>query len=337
MKIYHISHTDLDGYACQFVANSFIKIDGFLNSNYGKEIDDKFRLALDKIGSEEGLILITDLNLTFLQAEKFEELAAKQGVKLLLLDHHKTGKDSEAKFPWYYLDEERCATKITYDFFAKIYGENEQLACFVEVVNAVDIWLSDDPNFELGKVCMGLISLSKEVNKILFEQEHTDYIFYLLEKMSEFVGEEEAHIKLDNASHAIKKEFFKAQKDDTLANLISAFLVKLLTAQKERLSVEYNGYKGLLTHNIGNISVVGNEFLLENEDFDFFMDVTSKKTISFRSNDKVDVSQMAGVLLGGGGHANAAGGFFSGFKECYDYESVKRQIVGLIESKKSYF
>lgn len=212
MKIYHISHTDLDGYACQFVANSFIKIDGFLNSNYGKEIDDKFRLALDKIGSEEGLILITDLNLTFLQAEKFEELAAKQGVKLLLLDHHKTGKDSEAKFPWYYLDEERCATKITYDFFAKIYGENEQLSRFVEVVNAVDIWLSDDPNFELGKVCMGLISFSKEVNKILFEKEHTDYIFYLLEKMSELSAKKRRTSNLTTPRTPSKKSFSKRKR-----------------------------------------------------------------------------------------------------------------------------
>ncbi len=42
MKIYHLSHTDLDGYSAQLVTSFYLKNIKFYNSNYGKEIDDKF-------------------------------------------------------------------------------------------------------------------------------------------------------------------------------------------------------------------------------------------------------------------------------------------------------
>ncbi|EAK6618732.1 DHH family phosphoesterase, partial [Campylobacter jejuni] len=42
MKIYHLSHTDLDGYACQFIVNFYFKNVKFYNSNYGKEINENF-------------------------------------------------------------------------------------------------------------------------------------------------------------------------------------------------------------------------------------------------------------------------------------------------------
>ncbi|MDC7793959.1 3'-to-5' oligoribonuclease B, partial [Campylobacter coli] len=35
MKIYHLSHTDLDGYACQYILNFFFKNVNFYNCNYG--------------------------------------------------------------------------------------------------------------------------------------------------------------------------------------------------------------------------------------------------------------------------------------------------------------
>ena len=40
MKIYHLSHTDLDGYGAQYITNFYFKNVKFLNSNYGREIDD---------------------------------------------------------------------------------------------------------------------------------------------------------------------------------------------------------------------------------------------------------------------------------------------------------
>ena len=73
--------------------------------------------------------------------------------------------------------------------------------------------------------------------------------------------------------------------------------------------------------------------MIANPDYDFFIDVTGKKTLSFRANGKVDVSQMAKTLVGGGGHVNASGGLFAAFKDSFDYDNVKAQIVDLITKK----
>nr|EIM3958498.1 3'-to-5' oligoribonuclease B [Campylobacter jejuni] len=102
---------------------------------------------------------------------------------------------------------------------------------------------------------------------------------------------------------------------------------------KENFSIEYEGHKGILTSNIGNTSVIGNDFLVKNPDYDFFIDVSSRKTLSFRANGKIDVSLMAKNLVGGGGHKNASGGLFATFKDGANYNHIKAQIIDLIKSK----
>ena len=340
MKIYHLSHTDLDGYACQFVVNFYFKNVVFFNSNYGREISDTFAMILGEIEkdlahnpNEKFLVLISDLNLNLTQCEDFEKALQGKNAKLLLLDHHQSGLECSQKYEWYFLDNARCAAKIVYEFFARICGENEPLARFIAVVNAVDIWLKDDENFELGKVCLMMISTAKEINRVMFNEQNIHYMFYLLEKAQSFIGKVNSNIALEDSLHFLKKEFFKGEKNDTLGNLLSAFVVRLLRDNKEKLTLHYNGHKGILTYSIGNTSVIGNDFLLKEPEFDFFIDISSKKTLSFRANGKLDVSQMAQKLVGGGGHKNASGGLFVGFKDSSDYFIVKAQVEDLIKSK----
>ena len=38
MRVYHLSHTDLDGYGCQLVSQCFFENVVFYNANYGKEV-----------------------------------------------------------------------------------------------------------------------------------------------------------------------------------------------------------------------------------------------------------------------------------------------------------
>ncbi|WP_170018423.1 3'-to-5' oligoribonuclease B [Campylobacter sp. RM16190] len=333
MQIHHLSHTDLDGYGAQTITNHYFKDIKFYNSNYGKEIDEKFSEILSNLGDEKSLVLITDLNLTLAQCEEFEKSLIGKNAKLILLDHHQSGAECASKFDWYFLDSSRCATKITHDFFSAIYGVDERLKKFSDVVNAVDIWLKDDKDFEMGKVCLGLIANAKEINKVMFEEQSTKYMFYLIERAREFFNDKNDYIRLDEAIFKFKKDFFRNQKDDTLSNLISDYVVNLLTKNRERFEIKYNEFRGILTYNIGNTSVIGNDFLVANNDIDFFIDVTSKKTLSFRANGKVDVSQMAKNLVGGGGHVNASGGMFAGFKDSFNYENIKAQMVDLITKK----
>lgn len=337
MKIYHLSHTDLDGYACQYITNFYFKNINFYNSNYGKEINENFVAILsdiEKDGENEALLLISDLNLSLVQCEEFEKICKEKKVKLLLLDHHQSGAECMQKYEWYLLDSSRCAAKIVYDFFSKICFKDEDLERFVSVVNAVDIWLKDDKYFELGKVFLGLITGAKEINRVMFQKENVLYMFFLLDRARKFIEKENAHILLDNAVHFIKKDFFlKNWTDDTLANLLSRFVVEKLSLMKEEFVIYYENYKGILSSNIGNTSIIGNDFLVKNPDFDFFIDVSSRKTLSFRANDKVDVSLMAKKLVGGGGHKNASGGLFISFKDSANYKFIKAQIVDLIKSK----
>lgn len=338
-QLHHLSHTDLDGYGCQMVTSHYFKTIAFYNSNYGKEINECFSQILETINSSELLkhtILITDLNLTMEQAQEFNAKVAmisEKEIMLLLLDHHKTGQECADAFEWYMLDCNRCATKITYDFFSEIYGKDEKLSAFVDVVNAVDIWLEDDENFELGKVCMGIVSGAKEVNKIMFPKQNSDYLFFLLKNAQDFFKKPLPNIALDDATHGLKKAFFTTKQNDTLSNLVSDYNVILLSQNKEAMQITYKDYKGILTYNIGNVSVIGNAFLKANPDFDFFMDVTSKKTISLRSNGKVDVSKMAAHIANGGGHHNASGGLLSNFKDAFIYDNIKTQVMGIISSK----
>jgi oligoribonuclease NrnB/cAMP/cGMP phosphodiesterase (DHH superfamily) len=336
--LHHLSHTDLDGYGCQMVTKHYFDSANFYNSNYGKEINECFNQILDAIQNsshENHVVLITDLNLTMDQAKEFEAkiTICEKKPHLLLLDHHKTGQECSDACAWYFLDSSRCATKITYDFFAHLYGHDANLCAFVDVVNAVDIWLEDKPEFELGKVCMGMVSGAKELNKIMFPKANQTYLFSLLKEAQSYFTCKNAHIVLDEHIHTLKKNFFKTTKDDTLSNLVSAYNVNLLSENKHLMQIHYKSYKGILTYNIGSVSIIGNDFLTANPDFDFFMDVTSKKTISLRSNGKVDVSQMAAHLANGGGHHNASGGLLSSFKDAFTYDNIKAQVMTIIAAK----
>ncbi len=337
-QTFHLSHTDLDGYGCQMISKHFFKNILFYNSNYGKEISERFNEILDKLeelNAPKNIVLISDLNLTLEQCEHFETSLrnASSEAKLLLLDHHKSGAECAEKYPWYFLDDSRCATKITYDFFSAIYGEDEKLSLFADVVNAVDIWLSEDKHFELGKVCLGLVANAKEVNRIMFDKANSEYIFHLLTHAQEYFSKKDPHIALDDALHGIKKDFFKCDKNDTLSNLVSASMSELLSKNKQKMTIHYQDYKGILSYNIGNVSVIGNDFLVKNPDYDFYMDITSRKTTSFRSNNKVDVSSIAKKVANGGGHPNASGGSIPSFKDSFLYEKVRNQVQKILNQK----
>ena len=330
-KVFHLSHTDLDGYSCQLITQRCFEDIKFYNSNYGSEIRVRLEQMIDDIqkeGAEKNLLLITDLNLSMSDAKHLVKLAndSLNEIELLLLDHHKTGSDCANEFDWYHLDVNRSATKITYEWFFKEGFEIEDLKEYVEVVNAIDIWLKNKDEFELGKVFMKIVSSSREINRVLFTEENSKYIFYLLKEAMRYINKSKPNIELDNAMHSIKKSFFKKEHDDTLDNLISDYIVDLLGKKRDEFTIYYGNYKGLLTYSIGNVSIIGNDFLVKNSDFDFFMDINGRGNISFRANNKADVSKISKEVFGGGGHANASGGRFDEYKDSFIYDEIKSQV-----------
>ena len=347
MNIYHLSHIDLDGYGCQYLTNQCFKEQHnyelkSYNANYGPEVKARLEeiiVAIKRekfLGSEdEHIILVTDLNLTPKEAKWLETEAMSVGAKIQLLDHHGSGEKTAEQYIWYLLDTTRCATLITYDWLQKHHqfdkeGEYGQI---VKAINAIDIWVSDDELFEFGKVGLGMISGAREINRTLFPDEDRALKISLIEAMKNHITKENAHIELDNNLHQLKKAFFKQAEDNTKDNLVALYVTKLLSQDKQRLTIEYRGKKGLLGYSLGNTSILGNTFLVENPDYDFYMDIGYRGNFSLRSNNKLDVSKMAEEIGNGGGHPNASGGKIKDFKDSFVYSEIKSSIQNHIDEK----
>ena len=343
--IYHLSHIDLDGYSCQLVMRHTPYVVHSFNANYGAEVVERLEEIVEALqnSNESAIILITDLNLTLDEARwldrEVESLNGKgRDITVTLLDHHGSGKECAARFGWYTLDTERCATKITYDYAREHYALNEPawMEGFVNVVNAVDLWHQNEvENFEYGKVCMRLISETRELNRVIFANEDREYKLSLLLRAAEMMHEENAPILLDESIHRMKKAFFRKEEDNTLDNLATRYIVELLGHKRPLMTIYYKGYKGFLSYGVGNTSIIGNGFLTTFDEYDFIVDISYRGTMSLRANNKVDVSLIAKEWAGGGGHPNASGGRIMGFKEQYRYDRVKTQIEQLIANKES--
>lgn len=343
--IHHLSHIDLDGYSCQLIMKytSYKKYN--YNANYGAEVKSKLEIILEKIQKEKkaALILISDLNLTadeskWLTHEVAKLNKAKLDLKITLLDHHGSGAQSAKIYDWYTLDESRCATKIVYDYAKEHFNldEPEWMEKYVNVVNAVDLWKQEEvSNFEYGKVCMRLVTETRELNRVMFADEDSNYKLSLLLEATKMIDNENAPIILDESIHKMKKEFFKNDHDDTLDNLATKYVVKLLGNKRDTHTIYYKGYKGYLSYGVGNTSIVGNGFLLAYPEYDFIVDVSYRGAMSLRANNQVSVAQISKEWANGGGHPNAAGGRIMGFKEQYRYDKVKQQIEAIINDKES--
>lgn len=348
MNIYHLSHIDLDGYGCQYLTHhcfsnqTHSKIESY-NANYGPEVKARLEEIIVAIKREnflgkediEHIILVTDLNLTTKEANWLEKEALAVGATIQLLDHHGSGEKTAKQFIWYKLDTTKCATRITYEWLQKHHNFDKEhnYATIVKAINAIDIWVSDDELFEFGKVGLGMISGSREINRTLFPAEDRALKLSLIESMNNYATKENAHIALDNDLHQLKKAFFKQAQDNTKDNLVALYMTQLLSNDKQRLIIEYRGAKGLLGYNLGNTSILGNTFLVENPDFDFYMDINYRGNFSLRSNNKLDVSKMAAEIGNGGGHPNASGGKIKEYKDSFIYSEIKSFVQAYIDEK----
>jgi oligoribonuclease NrnB/cAMP/cGMP phosphodiesterase (DHH superfamily) len=350
-RLYHLSHIDLDGYSCQLLSGLIFQDRKCYNSNYGKEIisriDEIFVDIKTQPTNKKIFILITDLNLTDEEAiyiENIKSNCTKYDIHIQLLDHHISGIDISEKYKWYHLNDKKSATLITYEFLKKNFGFEEEVSNkldkFVKTVNALDIWLQDvTEDFEYGKVLMRLITSAKELNKAMFPDLDCEYKIAVLFKsidilMDNNIETKYKHIYLDDQIHYIKKEFFRENREnDTIDNLLTNYVVKILTEKQNILTVQYKGYIGLLTYMLGNTSIIGNGFLIANPNFDFIIDLSAKGNLSFRASSKVDVSIMAKELCGGGGHVNASGGRLKNYRESKNYENAKSVIEALFIEK----
>jgi oligoribonuclease NrnB/cAMP/cGMP phosphodiesterase (DHH superfamily) len=345
-KVYHLSHIDLDGYGCQYLTSKVFDKIKFYNANYGAEVQQKLEQIYKDIKKEKEqkeftpLILITDLNLTTKECNALEKEAMKLGAKILLLDHHGTGANAAERFAWYHLDTTKCATLITYNWLRENFNfdEKKEYEPIVQAINAIDIWVEESPYFPYGRVLLGMISNAREVDRVAFAKEDNSYRLALIEAAKQILDKyplQEAPIALDDKIHFIKKEFFKFDFNDTKDNLVASYITNLLSKNKDEMTVNYKGKKGILTCSTGNTSLIGNNFLKANPDYDFYLEVSSRGTLGLRSDNKMDVSKMAMEIGNGGGHPNASGGKIENYKDSFVYENFKEFIQEYLDKKAS--
>ncbi|MDU7693100.1 MAG: DHHA1 domain-containing protein [Helicobacter sp.] len=349
-KIFHLSHTDLDGYGAQFVSSHFFSDISFYNANYGREVGFRLDEIIEDIQVcidgqiSKILIFITDLNLTAQEAADLE-LRAKAisentpcEIELLLLDHHITGLECSQKFPWYNLDPMICATKITYKYLLEHFtphankNELELLERAVEVINSIDIWDENGFGFDIGKVALRMIATANELNRHMFDAQNRQFKLNLIKEMSRLIpplGESTANaaVELDNSLLKIKKRLLGGNENkEILDDVISNRICKLLAQKSKDCQIFYRDKMGFFSYQMGGISVLANKFLRQNKTFKFYIDINAKGNVSLRANNECDVSEIAQKCFNGGGHKNAAGGRFNGFKESFVYEDMKAQI-----------
>jgi uncharacterized protein len=351
VRLFHLSHTDLDGHSCQLLTSKVFPNAKYYNANYGNEVYARLKLIAHDIfttakKNEKIILLITDLNLTTIECQFINTECEKLSnfgldLTLQLLDHHISGAEQAKSHSWYKLDIQKSATLLTYEYLLANFKEflpDENLKKYVQAVNAIDLWLETEELFEFGKVLMRLASEAKEVNKALFADEHAAYRIAVLTEAVKLVSNDpkESHIILDDSVHAIKKLCLSGSTErNTLDNITSARIVALLSKKKDVMSIHIKGKRGIFTTSVGNVSVVANAFLKENEDFDFFLDQSGKGNVGLRASGNIDVSQIAKEYFGGGGHINASGGKLPGAKEFYTYDEYRMYMENYILDKEN--
>ena len=344
MKIFHLSHIDLDGYSCQLVSSFFSSDIRFYNSNYGNEITARIKEIEHDLQhldtKEEILILVTDVNITRDECKLLDQAIARmkflgKKVSIQLLDHHQTGAPQAKEYSWYHLDTSKCATLLTFEYFCKHFPASavtDELTTYVQAVNAFDLWHEDSEWFEFGKVLNRYMVEAKEINKMLFSNDNVAYRLRLLQATFPYLAGNR-FIELDDDLIVHKKAALYPGKRDTMDNLTSLYITELLSLRKNEMVVMYGNYQGVLTSQIGNTSVLGNSFLKTNPEFDFFMDVAPNGNVSLRADNKMDVSAMALEMFGGGGHPNAAGGRMGSLRDCYSYRELKQAVQSYLDDK----
>lgn len=328
--IYHISHIDLDGYACQIITKKHFKNKKikFFNCDYGSEINNILNNILHDVKLnkyKQNKLIITDINLSMEVADFIQEIFInKHKFNVLLLDHHITGLDVAQKYPeWYILNKNICSAKITQEYF-----NVSSLQDFAEYVNIQDLWYDQHHFFSKANFIADIAYKGYEFPKIIEEEKYKYKIFTIKEVFYK--------IKKKWSIKRIQKNFIDIQEKFLLNSLPSSYIknqnisiehkfVKYIYEKiknKPHKIIHIDNSKGFVFFELGlNIfQQVAHMFLKDFPNIDFVIHISKYGRLSIRSigqEKHKNVSYLAKKYFYGGGHFNASGGslFNHQFKE----------------------
>jgi oligoribonuclease NrnB/cAMP/cGMP phosphodiesterase (DHH superfamily) len=310
--VYHVSDADLDGISARILAEYFIQpiAKCYIPYNtYDRSLPD-----FDwKLAEEADYIIFTDLNPP---VEMYTTLIEKK-YEILIFDHHMTSRDILPETNFFYWDEERCGTKIFYDYLRKGLRVKPILQQYVDLVDTYDRFLTED----------SLWSKAKSLHNVLFEyidwskswltdtEKHRNFILNTLYKFNQlnnfcFTKTEEAYIQ--NANNKELKNYKQAQKSLQLRTDNEGNNYAYIECMS-KLSFIAHRLLGELDKKI--------EYLVAHSTFK--VDGEEGLKVSIRSRNGYDCAKLA-EKWEGGGHQGAAG------MEFQDLNEFRKFQLGLI-------
>ncbi|MHB8920402.1 MAG: DHHA1 domain-containing protein [Halothiobacillus sp.] len=318
---YHLSHTDLDGYGAQFM----LKAAGIKTHCFNSDYRD-IPLAIDRIveqiieRGEPASLLMTDLNLTLDQAEQIDKRIKKLKVPttLQLLDHHATGADCAAKFDWYYLDTERCATKLAFESVADLMPEAQrtQYALRADFVDMGDRWLKDEPLFRKALYLLGLVMQDDHLAPPLADLKRS-YRFHLIEQFFQAHERGENLEVIERSLYDLRKNFLEGQIEAADLNnpelplndkfhLLAASVLDETTVPMVEIDGVKTGIFYNWPHDVWRGVIM--DMMESRKIMDMAISVRGNGKLSLRANPGVDAGAISAKYFRGGGHPGAAGG-----------------------------
>lgn len=286
MKIYHFTHTDLDGVSCAALAQLYARMTGdeiethYVDyDNVEKEIND----YLDNGNKVSAALLITDLSISDELAEKIDKTVNSYGntLKVRLMDHHKTSE--HMNYPWcrIVVNGIDSATSIAARCF------------FDEAVTAIMSFADAVAEYDTYRFDKTKLGLPQQLNHFCYMVDHDTFIKYVIDTITDhpyasFQLFDETILKFIKYKEEQAHEYTDRKTD-------------------EAKIIEANGHKIACVYAENNISLVGNTIATKyGTNIDYVAVIEMGKSVHLRGLDhSPDLSEIA-KQHGGGGHQKAA-------------------------------
>lgn len=328
-KLFSLSHTDLDGYGSQLIIKTSllttdIEID-YVNADYNA-IDEKIKYIKKQILKDrykKYIILITDLGLDKQQASQLDEFIKNNKditITLQLLDHHETHLVNAQKYDWYYVDINKCAAMIVYEYMKsnKKIQTNKEIEKVANLIQVYDLWQEEDKDFGKSNFLANTIfTFLPSYPKILYKHraEHYMYVIKELTQSLQFKTVKEVQREVFDICESFYKnkiiEKYYLDENMSMEAKHDRYLFELTKeyyGNFERFILESKKYKVIYDYG-PSFQNISKYILNEIGDVDFLIFVHASKKVSLRSKEDTNVASIAEDYFSGGGHKFASGGY----------------------------
>lgn len=346
--IYHLSHTDLDGYGSQYMTRLLGYKIKYFNANYDEvteKVNDIYNLILEN-KNKKILFLITDLSINEQLAKKMNNFKrGNTNIELTyqVLDHHKTGEEISNQNDWYYYNIEKCGSSLTAEYVNENLNNNiklkKHLSFVGDFIQSHDIWEKESPHFNFANLLSDII-FNLYFPDFMIEEKRNFLFNYIFVFISQYQLKETTVNEMEEQMvHILNKTLTLIMNNENILNDKNIrSLYKLYYYEAEVYSKIKNNFKTfninglkfqiLYNSNSGFYQYFSHYFLENNSDIDFLINIKDSGTCSFRSvNKHADVEGIAKIFdENGGGHFHAAGCKIKFEEKVHSYVELTKEI-----------